>query len=121
MPKCTLEKEDMEINYHTDRRIWLSLEDYHNAGISSERSKEIIESIKDPVSCSCWPHNLSCSSMGINGNWIVSSSAMTNSEIDYVVGAIVDSLYEELKSNNAKIHAKTKKRTQPNQRHVDSR
>lgn len=83
---------------NTDRRIWLSLEDFYNAGISSEKSKEIIESIKDPINDSGWPRNLSCSPMGINGNWIVQSSAMTDLEIEQVVWLIEDRPFEELRS-----------------------
>lgn len=59
----------MELDYHFDIRIWLSLEDYHNNGLSSQETKDIIESIySDPR----FNTKLRCSTMGINGNWIVS-------------------------------------------------
>ncbi len=80
----------MRLTYTTDRRIWLS----HNAGMSSERSKGIIESIRDPFSMLY--SNLRCRAMGINSNWIVMSGARSNWDVQYIVDLIEAALFWEL-------------------------
>ncbi len=56
----------MRLDYHTTTRVWLSLEDYYNAGLTPERAKEIIESLRDEDG-----YPLHCEPGGINRNWIV--------------------------------------------------
>lgn len=37
-----------KINYFVSSKLWLSLEDYYNAGLKPEEVKKIIESLCDP-------------------------------------------------------------------------
>jgi hypothetical protein len=55
------------IRYHTSTRIWLSLEQYYNRGITPKQIEDIIKAIDDPFSSLY----LRCQPMGINGNLIV--------------------------------------------------
>lgn len=60
------------IGYSTSTRIWLSLEDYTNAGLTRARIVEAITRIKDPWSISL---NLRVTNGPINENLIVECSA----------------------------------------------
>jgi hypothetical protein len=51
------------MNYHTSTTIHLSLESFHNAGMTPEQTKEVITSIYDGSS------KLWCRQSGINSNW----------------------------------------------------
>lgn len=73
------------LRYFTTTNIWLSLEDYHNAGLTSKQTKAIIEETPDPFSMHS---RLTCRSAGVNGNWIVSTNAKRNKDIRYVVDLI---------------------------------
>ena len=86
----------MRANYHTTTSIWLSLEDFHNAGLTSEQTKEAIEKMEDPLA----GHNikLKCRPMGINGNWIVETQAKHPDDADWVVSLIEARLGRLLKA-----------------------
>lgn len=88
----------MKINYSTSINIWLHLEDYYNAGMSPEKAREVIESIVDPSQRGGYSSasKLRCSPMGLNGNWIVKSFAMTDYEIENIVSTIEWHLDQEL-------------------------
>jgi len=81
------------LDYHTSIQIWLSLEDYHNAGMTSWQTKNVIESIRDPYLPNT---NLHCEPAGLNGNWIVRTWAPM-SAVDEVVEDIRWALEAELK------------------------
>lgn len=83
----------MNIDYFTTSRVWLSLEYYYNKGITSDRVKEIIENMRDPISTNV---NLTCELSGFNGNWIVNISCLDPNNIDYVVRDIDYLLNKEL-------------------------
>jgi len=80
----------LRIDYHTDMRIWLSLEDYYNAGLTSERTKEIIESITDPTQCGIYSskYKLHCESSYLEGSWIVTSGAVNKYDVEEIVSNI---------------------------------
>jgi hypothetical protein len=65
----------MRMDYHTTTQLWLSLEDFHNAGMTPDQTRAVIERISDPYG----PANvrLSCDPMGVNSNWIVRTFAST--------------------------------------------
>jgi hypothetical protein len=83
----------MRLIYNVSTRLWLSLEDYHNAGLTSEQTKEIIERLYDPVLSGT---RLRCSPMGINGNWIV-ETWVHNDDACIVVDRIKHELDYELR------------------------
>ena len=72
--------------------IRLSLEDFHNAGLTPEETKNVIEQIKDPTSG--WCKTFKCYASGINRNWAIKT-------VDYcsmnVIVAILDEIEFELK------------------------
>lgn len=59
-----------QINFFTSTLIWLHLEDYYNAGITSLEAKKIIENLRDFNNT-----YIICENSGINGNWIVGTSS----------------------------------------------
>jgi len=59
-----------KLNYYTKVVISLSLENYHNAGLTPEETKEAIESIRDPFSSNS---NFHCTPSGINRNWSITT------------------------------------------------
>lgn len=65
------------LNYYTTGLIHLSLEDYHNAGMTPEETKEIIEGIPDRLpgesTTGFPPGSLHCEPQYINRNWNVST------------------------------------------------
>lgn len=86
------------INYFATCELWLSLEDYWNAGLDRDRAKEIIERMPDPGSCTL---NLRCTDSGMNGNWIVRTSATSPVTHECIVGEIRDALDDELDRTQA--------------------
>jgi len=59
------------IRYDTSTTIHLSLEDFHNAGLTPEETKEVIENITDPGmrDMGSMRHKLHCERTYFNGNW----------------------------------------------------
>lgn len=86
-----------ELNFYITQVIHLSLEDYHNAGIKPERTKEIIESLTDPGSS--WNSYLRCEASGLNHNWNVHTMAKHPESIKRIVDTIKYMLEKELNSN----------------------
>lgn len=88
----------MKVEYYTSTYIHLSLEDYHNAGITSERSKEIIESIINPFQyyCLSTEDKLRCEPAGFNNNWKVHTNETHPGRIQHIVDLIEDALRREL-------------------------
>ena len=62
------------INYHISTRIWLSLEEYYNSGITPQQIENVIKKMRDPFRSLC----LRCQPMGVNGNFIVEYSGPSN-------------------------------------------
>jgi hypothetical protein len=81
------------IDYYATSVLHLSLEDYFNAGIPPERSKELIEGIRDVVGTL----NLWCEPSGINHNWNVRTRANTTRDQYLVVFEITCALEDELR------------------------
>lgn len=77
----------MELNYNTDMRIWLHLEDYHNAGLTQQQTKEIIEKIIQPFQGAYYSSTMTlhCQWMGLNGNLIVTGGINTEAQAEVVV------------------------------------
>lgn len=71
----------MQVNFYRTSVLHLSLEDYHNAGLTNEQTKEIIEKIPDPGMTSGYNFKLRCTPQGINGNWNVHTSLHDFEEI----------------------------------------
>lgn len=59
------------IRWSATTRLWLSLEEYSNAGLSQERMVEVIGAMRDPGSATL---NLRAVRMGVNSNVIVETS-----------------------------------------------
>jgi len=74
----------MKLNYYTTTIIHLSFEDYHNAGLTPERIKAIIESISDIGG----NFNLRCKPQYINRNWNVETMATRPELINDLVKTI---------------------------------
>lgn len=55
------------LTFSTSTNVLLSLEDFHNAGMTREETKEVIERIQSPDGMG----RLHCSTGGCNGNWKV--------------------------------------------------
>ena len=79
-----------KINYHTSTEIWLSLEDYHNAGLTSKETKEVIESI------AVEGRHLYCMPGGVNQNWNINVRTKDPLSIKLIVLAIQDALENAL-------------------------
>jgi hypothetical protein len=77
------------LNYFTTSSVWLSLESYHNAGLSSEETKTVIERIPDPGSSTSY---LRCEPSGLNGNWVV----QTNLRSGLAINSLVARIYTQL-------------------------
>jgi hypothetical protein len=92
------------IDYYTTTLIHLSLEDYHNQGLTSETTKEIIERITDPFSHSI---HLRCHPQGINSNWNVETYAQSTWEVCKVIAIIEDHLDYELDLLGRREHVET--------------
>ena len=80
----------MFIDYFVTSELWLSLEDYTNAGLTSGQIREIIENITEPFQKNGYDsgHKLTCRPMMINGNWIVSTISTDTREFEIIVGLI---------------------------------
>lgn len=81
-----------KLNYYVTSLIHLSLEDYHNAGLTPEQTKEAIESIRQPGR----DINLWCVASGINRNWDVHVITRHDMIIWDIVSEIEDRLEELL-------------------------
>ena len=92
----------IKLSYYTTTNINLHLEDYHNKGITPERSKELIESIVEPIQYCGYSSafKLHCTPTGINHNWSVETSARSKEDVEYVVLLIVRKLDRELLENH---------------------
>lgn len=85
------------VNYHTTTNIWLHLEDFYNKGLTPEKAKELIESIKDPCAINSY---LKCHPMGINHNWIVECYGSSNDVygIVYEIECVLNSEMTKMRS-----------------------
>jgi hypothetical protein len=72
--------------YFTSTEIFLELEDWYNAGLTSEVCKEVIESMIDPNSFI--NEHFHCRSMGYNGNWVISTKSKNPDRINAIIEAI---------------------------------
>ena len=70
------------ISYFRTSIVWLSLEDYHNAGLTPEQTKAAIEEIQDGS------HSIWCERQGINDNWNVRTMRTTERGIEAFVQEI---------------------------------
>jgi hypothetical protein len=86
----------MQIHYHLTTNIHLSLENYHNAGLTPEETKAAIERIQSPNSAL----NLYCTPQGINSNWNVCVYSRNLEVIDEVVWQIKYALDCALEDKN---------------------
>lgn len=59
----------MKLSFYTKTVINLSLENYHNAGLTPEETRSVIEDMYDPYGCT----KFHCSPSGINSNWSIST------------------------------------------------
>lgn len=82
------------IEYFVTCGLWLSLEDYWNAGLDRGRAREIIEQMPDPGSATL---NLRCEDSHVNGNWNVRTSSTSPEVHDGIVAQIRDALDAELR------------------------
>lgn len=90
----------LKLDYFTTSVIHLSLEDFHNAGLTPEETKAEIEKMRDYGSSIL---NLVCRESGINRNWNVH----TQSTDPNVIRAMVFDIYGRLeKLLKAKVEAK---------------
>jgi len=80
--------------YYVTSVIHLSLEDYHNAGLTPEETKACIEKIPDPRSPI---HCLRCEASDINSNWNVHTMCIHSDELFYLTRRIENELEHELK------------------------
>ena len=88
----------LNLKYYTTSIIHLSLEDYHNAGISPDKTKELIESIVYPWQTGGYSsgYTLKCDRAYINANWNVEVMTTDPHKIDYIVRIIKDKLNRHL-------------------------
>ncbi len=86
---------NLPISWFTTTRIWLHLEPYTNAGLSSERATAILREMPDPGNGTL---SLRVQSMGVNRNLIVETSLVDSHEIRDLVGQIEQRLTEETRS-----------------------
>jgi hypothetical protein len=81
-------------SYFTTTEIYLHLEEWQNAGLTSEECKEVIDAIIDPS------NNLdgyfSCKPTGFNGNWAIKTSAKMPHVIEEIIKIIDMQLYFKL-------------------------
>ncbi len=82
------------ITYYTTTRIWLSLEQYTNKGLTQEQMKEIISDINDRGSSSS---KLRVTESGLNGNLIVETFCVNPDSIDLIVSFIRNKLEDKVK------------------------
>ena len=96
---------EREMKYYITSEIHLSLEDYHNAGLSPDETKETIEGIVNPFQAngfysSC--DRLRCHPSGINHNLVVRTLQTDPLRISHIVDIIRYELDQKLneKLNN---------------------
>ena len=77
-------------HYHVTSIIWLSLEDYYNAGLTPEQAKDTIESMDDPASMGNL--KLRCEKQFVNHNWNV-HTGLTN---PYMISILTQRIYRAL-------------------------
>lgn len=81
------------ISYWVSSQIWLSLEHFHNGGLTPDETKAAIEKIPDPGSDGM---RLYCESSGLNSNWIVRTSSNSPRMHEFIVEEIGDALQRML-------------------------
>ena len=81
---------NLTLNYFTTTTIHLSLEDFHNAGLTPEQTKAIIDKKVRPFSYhTCYPQ-------GLNQNWSIEVSSTDDATVESIVTIIKWALCEEL-------------------------
>ena len=91
------------MNFYTTTVIHLSLEEFHNQGMSSEETKQVIENIVNPFQGDCFYSSndtLKCKPQYINGNWNVEILTNNPKKIYYLVDLIEMHLLDYLKKKN---------------------
>ena len=88
------------LTYFVSSVLNLSLEDFHNAGLTPEETKAEIEKIRDPGSCG--GYNLYCKESGINRNWNVSTQLTNSLDIMDLIDTIHSRLTLLLEAKKAK-------------------
>lgn len=78
--------QNINLNYHTTTLVHLSLESFHNAGLTPEQTKEEIEKVQDGT-MRVW-----CEQSGINRNWNVRTIRTGTLEIHDLVRTIEERL-----------------------------
>lgn len=91
------------IRYWASSQLWLSLESFHNAGLTPEQTKAAIEKIPDPGSTLM----LRCEPMGINGNWIVRTGCNDPRDHREIVIEITDRLNSLLANGGDDVQGRT--------------
>lgn len=86
----------MNLNYYTTSIIHLSLEPFHNAGLTPEQTKKEIEKVRDG-NTHVW-----CEASGINRNWNVRTIHTRSFEIKFLVRIIEKRLNELLEKVQAR-------------------
>jgi len=87
------------MNYYISQTVHLSLEKWHNSGLTKEETKEVIENtsmmIIGGISYSWRPH---CRQSGINNNWSFEADvSMNRDDIKYLIFEITMGLQKKLK------------------------
>lgn len=94
----------LDLDYFTTSVIHLSLEDFHNAGLTPEETKSVIEKIRDPGSSIL---DLVCRESGINRNWNVHTQLVKPEQIADLVWQIRHKLKGFLEAKKEKTRIKT--------------
>ena len=91
----------IKLDYYTTSVIHLSLEGYHNAGLSKDETKAAIEAIVYPFQACGYStgSKLWCEPSGINSNWNVRVLTTNPGEIAYVVDLIHERLNAALSAS----------------------
>lgn len=87
----------LTLNFSTTTQINLSLEIFHNNGLSRDETKKIIESTDDYGVSGYNSSKVYCTASGFNGNWIVHTSATKPQDIQALVLEIEWSLQSALR------------------------
>ena len=77
-------------HYFVTSVIWLSLEEYYNAGLTPEQAKNTIELMSDPASGGGM--KLRCEKQFVNSNWNV----LTGLTDPYRIRLLVEDIYRSL-------------------------
>jgi hypothetical protein len=89
------------LNYYVTSVIHLSLEEYHNAGLTPEETKACIEKMPDPGSYA--GGRLRCEPSGINRNWNVYTMCIDLDEALCLTRRIENALEHELKKRTGEL------------------